>query len=90
MASHTDTHPAPGSPEPPPLPEMLLKPWPMITVITAGWLIALLLAFTVDGLEAWRPYAIAGLAVGALGTLIYLWQRQAVRRGARGAQSGLL
>jgi hypothetical protein len=68
---------------------MLLKPWPVIAVITAGWLIATVLAFTVSSLHAWRPYTIAGLGVGVLGTSIWLWQRHAVRRGSRGAQSGL-
>jgi hypothetical protein len=58
-------------------------------VITAGWLVAVVLAFTVSGLQEWRPYTVAGLAVGALGTSIMLWQRRAVRRGSRGAQSGL-
>jgi Protein of unknown function (DUF2530) len=47
------------------------------------------LAFTVPGLHDWRPVTIAGLGVGALGTSIVLWQRHAVRRGSRGAQSGL-
>ena len=77
------------APEPPALPAVLLKPWPVIVVITAGWLIAVVLAFTVPGLHEWRPYAVAGLTVGALGTLIFLWQRRGVRRGSRGAQSGL-
>ncbi|MCW2516780.1 MAG: hypothetical protein JWR11_5822 [Mycobacterium sp.] len=78
-------------PEPvaPPLPEVLLRPWPIIYVIAAGWLIAVVLAFTVRGLEDWRPVAVAGLGVGVLGTSIFLWQRSAVRRGSRGAQSGL-
>ena len=67
----------------------LLKPWPVIVVITAGWLIATVLAFTVPGLHEWRPFAVAGLGVGVLGTSIFLWQRHAVRRGSRGAQSGL-
>ncbi|MGV0838120.1 DUF2530 domain-containing protein [Mycolicibacterium thermoresistibile] len=89
MAPETDTRPDPGSPVAPPLPEILLKPWPVITVITVGWLCAALVAFTVDDFHTWRPYTIAGLGVGALGTSIYLWQRHAVRRGARGAQSGL-
>jgi hypothetical protein len=78
------------APEPPALPALLLKPWPVIVVITAGWLIAIVLAFTVPGLHEWRPYTIAGLAVGALGTSIMLWQRRAVRRGSRGAQRGLI
>ena len=77
------------APEPPPLPAVLLKPWPVIVVITAGWLVAVALAFTVPGLHEWRPYTVAGLAVGALGTSIFLWQRREVRRGSRGAQSGL-
>jgi hypothetical protein len=47
------------------------------------------LAFTVAALQEWRPFTVAGLAVGALGTSIMLWQRRAVRRGSRGAQSGL-
>jgi hypothetical protein len=67
----------------------LLKPWPVIVVITAGWLIAVVLAFTVPSLQEWRPFTVAGLAVGALGTFIVLWQQRAVRRGSRGAQSGL-
>ncbi|WP_101952025.1 DUF2530 domain-containing protein [Mycobacterium sp. 3519A] len=77
------------APEPPALPAALLKPWPVIVVITAGWLIAVVLAFTVPDLHGWRPYTIAGLGVGALGTSIVLWQRRAVRRGSRGAQTGL-
>lgn len=74
---------------PPTLPAVLLKPWPVIVVIATGWLIAAVLAFTVAGLDGWRPYTVAGLGVGVLGTSIVLWQRRAVRRGSRGAQSGL-
>jgi Protein of unknown function (DUF2530) len=77
------------TPEPPALPPVLLKPWPVIVVIATGWVIALVLAFTVPGLHDWRPVTIAGLGVGALGTSIFLWQRHAVRRGSRGAQDGL-
>jgi hypothetical protein len=77
------------TPQPPALPPGLLKPWPVIAVITVGWLVATLLAFTVSELADWRPYAVAGLGVGVLGTSIFLWQRSAVRRGSRGAQTGL-
>jgi hypothetical protein len=77
------------TPQPPALPPGLLKPWPVIVVITVGWLIATLLAFTVGPLHEYRPFTVAGLGVGVLGTSIFLWQRQAVRRGSRGAQSGL-
>lgn len=78
-----------NDPVPPALPPALLKPWPVIVVIAAGWVIAAVASFTVSGLAEWRPYTVAGLGVGALGTSIFLWQRHAVRRGARGAQSGL-
>jgi len=74
---------------PPPLPAALLAPWPVIAVITAGWLIATLLAFAVGALHEWRPITLAGLAVGVLGTSIFLWQRHSARRGDRGAQRGL-
>lgn len=77
------------TPQPPPLPDVLLKPAPVIVAIAAGWVVAAILAFTVTGLHEWRPYTVAGLGVGALGTAIWLWQRHAVRRGSRGAQSGL-
>jgi len=79
----------PQPPQPPTLPAALLAPWPVIAVITGGWLIATLLAFTVTSLHDWRPITVAGLGVGVLGTSIFLWQRHAVRRGSRGAQSGL-
>lgn len=85
----TDLNPADDHPQPPALPAGLLEPWPVIVVIAAAWLIATVLAFTVDALHEWRPYTLAGLGIGVLGTSIFLWQRQAVRRGARGAQSGL-
>jgi hypothetical protein len=77
------------APEPPALPGVLLKPWPVIVVIAAGWLIAAVLAFTVPALHEYRPYTVAGLGIGVLGTSIFLLQRRAVRRGSRGAQSGL-
>ncbi|MUL85824.1 MULTISPECIES: DUF2530 domain-containing protein [unclassified Mycolicibacterium] len=79
----------PPTPQPPALPAALLEPWPVILVIAAGWLIATILSFTVSGLQDWRPFTLAGLAIGVLGTSIFLIQRRAVRRGSRGAQSGL-
>ncbi|GAB7068307.1 DUF2530 domain-containing protein [Mycobacterium hodleri] len=84
-----DATPTEPQPAPPPLPEILLRPWPVIYVISAGWLVAAVLAFTVPGLHDWRPVTVAGLGVGVLGTSIFLWQRSAVRRGSRGAQRGL-
>jgi hypothetical protein len=76
-------------PQPPALPAALLEPWPVIAVLALAWLIATVSAFTVAGLSDWRPVTVAGLGVGLLGTTIFLWQRHAVRRGSRGAQSGL-
>lgn len=73
----------------PQLPAALLDPRPIIAVITSGWLIALILAFTVESLHGWRPVTVAGLVVGVFGTSVFLWQRHAVRRGSRGAQHGL-
>lgn len=84
-----DEQPALAEPEPPALPAIMLEPWPVIIAIAAGWLIVTILAFAVPGLHDWRPIAVAGLGVGVLGTSIFLWQRSAVRRGSRGAQSGL-
>jgi len=84
-----DATPPEPQPVAPALPEILLRPWPVIYVIAGGWLVAALLAFTVPGLHDWRPVTVAGLGVGVLGTSIFLWQRSAVRRGSRGAQQGL-
>ena len=81
--------PAPAEPKPPALPKILLEPWPVIIVVAVCWLVATILAFTIAGLHEWRPVAVAGLGVGVLGTSIFLLQRRAVRRGSRGAQSGL-
>jgi hypothetical protein len=75
--------------EPPPLPARLQEQWPVIAAGAFLWLIATVLAFTVPALETWRPVSLAGLGVGVLGTSIFLWQRSAALRGARGAQTGL-
>ena len=85
-AEHVD---GPEPPQPPPLPAGLLKPWPVIVAIAAVWLVVAVLAFTVAALDTWRPISLAGLGVGVIGTSIFLTQRRAVRRGSRGAQSGL-
>lgn len=81
--------PTEPAPEPPPLPAALLRAWPVIAVGATGWLVAAVAAFTVPTLDTWRPVTVAGLGVSMFGTGIFLWQRDAVRRGARGAQTGL-
>ncbi|EUA07551.1 hypothetical protein I546_5303 [Mycobacterium kansasii 732] len=77
------------NPEPPPLPAALLEVWPVIMVGALGWVAAAVAAFAVPSLQTWRPVTVAGLAVGLLGTGIFVWQLAAARRGARGAQAGL-
>ncbi len=76
--------------EPPPLPAVLLDPWPVIAIGALAWLVAAVVVFLTPVLATWRPLTLAGLAVGVLGTSIFLLQRGAARRGARGAQSGLI
>jgi Protein of unknown function (DUF2530) len=76
--------------EPPPLPAVLLDPWPIIAVGALAWLVAALVVFLTPALATYRPLTVAGLGVGVLGTSIFLLQRSAARRGARGAQTGLV
>jgi hypothetical protein len=78
-------------PEPtlPQLPPALTNPWPVIAVGAALWALANIAAFTVTALHSWRPTTLAGLGVGVFGLSLFLWQRSAARRGARGAQTGL-
>lgn len=73
----------------PSLPDVLLDPPPVIAVFTLAWVVAVILAFTVPALGTWRPITVAGLGLAAFGTSLFLWQRHAARRGARGAQTGL-
>jgi hypothetical protein len=75
--------------QPPSLPEALTDPRPVIAVLTLAWAVVVVLAFTVASMESWRPVAVAGLGLAAFGTSVFLWQRHAARRGARGAQTGL-
>ena len=77
------------NPPPTPLPAAFLAVWPVIGAGAVAWLIAAVAAFAVPALQTWRPVTVAGLGVGLLGTTIFLWQRDASRRGARGAQVGL-
>jgi Protein of unknown function (DUF2530) len=85
----TDQPAAEGEVQPPPLPDVLLDPPPVIAVCTLAWIVAAVLAFTVPALQSWRPVTVAGLGLAVFGTSVFLWQRRAARRGARGAQTGL-
>jgi hypothetical protein len=75
--------------QPPELPAALLDPRPVIGAGALLWALAAIAAFTVPALENWRPHTLAGLGVGIFGLSLFLWQRAAARRGARGAQTGL-
>lgn len=74
---------------PPPLPAVLRDPRPVLAVCTLAWIVAAIAAFTVPSLGTWRPVTVAGLGLAVFGTLLFLWQRHAARRGSRGAQTGL-
>jgi len=84
----TTQDPAPEH-QPPELPAALLDPRPVIGAGALLWALAAVAAFTAPALESWRPQTVAGLGVGVFGLSLFLWQRAAVRRGARGAQTGL-
>jgi len=82
--------PSPAAePEAPQLPAALLDPRPVILTGAVLWALVTIAAFVLPALQTWRPISLAGLGVGVLGTSIFLWQRTAARRGARGAQTGL-
>lgn len=79
----------PAEKAPPELPAALRDPRPVIVAGAVLWALATLASFTVAALEDWRPVTLAGLGVSVVGVSIFLWQRSAARRGARGAQTGL-
>ena len=87
------TNPVPGTTGPeraaPELPAGLRDPRPVILVGTLLWALAAVASFTVGALEHWRPVTVAGIGVSLFGLSLFLWQRSAARRGARGAQTGL-
>lgn len=74
----------------PELPRSLRAPEPVIALGMVAWLIATIVVW-VTGAGGDRTLAVClvGLAVGVLGTTIFLVQRAASRRGDRTAQRGL-
>ncbi|WP_405179490.1 DUF2530 domain-containing protein [Nocardia sp. NBC_01377] len=77
-------------PEVPQIPPRLTDPRPVLAVGSALWLIATIVVFAGgDQWESARPVCLMGLAVGLLGTTIFLIQRRGARRGDKGAQTGL-
>ena len=68
----TTPQPQATAPEPPELPAVLLQPWPVIVAIATGWLVAVVLAFTVPGLHDWRPTTVVTLDEGRAAGLLKL------------------
>lgn len=74
----------------PQLPAALRAPEPVIIAGMIGWLVATIIVWiTGVGDERLLRVCWVGLAVGLLGTTIFLVQRSGVRRGDKGAQEGL-
>ncbi len=74
----------------PELPAALRAPAPVIIAGMLAWLVAtIVVAVTGVGDERLLRVCWVGLAVGLLGTTIFLVQRAGVRRGDKGAQEGL-
>ncbi|MGW0043563.1 DUF2530 domain-containing protein [Rhodococcus sp. NPDC003348] len=72
------------------LPDRLTDPRPVIAIGAAAWLVVTVVVLTSgDRWESWLPICWAGLALGALGSGLFLLQRRAARRGSRTAQRGL-
>lgn len=83
-----------GVQDPPPLPPASTRVSTVVGVGTAVWslaALALLAAHLIGGrpLDTWFATCVAGALLGAVGWGIFSWQRAAVRRGSRGAQTGL-
>ncbi|MFC9892630.1 DUF2530 domain-containing protein [Nocardia sp. NPDC127579] len=74
----------------PEIPPRFTDPRPVLAIGSALWLVATVVVWA--GGERWesaRPVCLMGLAVGLLGTTIFLIQRRGARRGDKGAQTGL-
>lgn len=68
----------------------MADPRPVLAVGTVVWIVAtVVVAVSGDRWEDALPVCIAGIVVGILGTALFLVQRNAARRGSRGAQVGL-
>lgn len=78
------------TPNVPRIPPRLTDPRPVLAVGSALWAIATIVVWASgERWESARPVCLMGLAVGLLGTVIYLVQRRGARRGDKGAQTGL-
>ncbi len=74
----------------PELPRVLRAPEPVIIAGMVAWLVATVVVWMTGwGGDRAVQVCLVGLAVGVLGTTIFLVQRAASRRGDRTAQQGL-
>ena len=69
----------------------LADPRPALAVGTGLWVVATVVVWSVGGdlRDDALPICLSGILLGLLGTALFLLQRRAARRGARGAQVGL-
>lgn len=80
---------APDRGEIPQLPRRLVDPRPVVLAGFLAWAVAAALTWVVPAWADARPVCLMGLAVGVLGSSIFLAQLRSARRGDKGAQVGL-
>lgn len=74
----------------PPLPPRLADPRPVVGVGTVAWLAAAVALLIAGGPPVWIGACLTGGLLGLFGFVMIHAQHSAARRGARGAQQGLL
>lgn len=78
------------NPQLPQFPSWLTDPRPVLALGCVLFAVATVVVWlSGDRWESARPVCLMGLAVGALGYLIFAIQRRGARRGDKGAQTGL-
>lgn len=77
-------------PEPPPLPRGLADPQPIVALGTLAWFAAAVVLLVTDRSPDWMWTCLAAGLLGLIGLAMIHLQRNAARRGSRGAQRGVL
>ncbi|MGH3832690.1 MAG: DUF2530 domain-containing protein [Pseudonocardiaceae bacterium] len=72
-----------------PLPSNLADPRPVVGVGTLAWFTAVVVLLIVGGPPTWIWACLTGGLLGLIGFVMIHWQRNAARRGSRGAQRDL-
>lgn len=73
----------------PALPAGLIDPRPVIGAGTGAWLVVVIVALVIHDYGVLMWTGICGLLIGVGIYIIFAWQRNAVRRGTRSAQTSL-